>query len=183
MPVMTLMNIPFIMALGSAGILLAIVIVLEAYVLWRYPPLPLPEAIKLSVMANVYSTFIGACIAFAYSAGMFALFGSAIGAHWFTSMFVDLSEKTGKFTWLAERRKICFALFLFGGFGVLALGIAMMPGHGMNYAYEHLPPKQIKRFKGTRCFFGNPFSSFFRFSLNLHLGRLRHSAEDINEQR
>lgn len=148
-PVMSLMNIPFIATIASAGMLLVIVILLESLVLWISASLPLFESLKLSIMANLYSTFIGVCITVAYSAGLMAIVGSFIGARWFTSMFADLSENTGQFGWLAQRRNLCFILFLSGGLGVTFLGVAMMPGHGINYEHASLSIMRELEAKGV----------------------------------
>lgn len=142
-PVMSLMNVPFIASVASTGKLFLLILLLELPILWKCTSLSLFDSLKFSLLANVYSTFIGVCIAFAYSSGIGALIGAAIGARWFTSMFSDLSKKTGQFSWLAERKKLCMALFLFGGIGVAYLGIEMMPWHGLS-SRTTLPAKDLE---------------------------------------
>ena len=158
-PVMTLMNIPFIASIASAGTLFLLVVLVELPIIWKCAALSFFDSLKLSLWANLYSTFIGLLIAFAYSSGIGALIGAAIGARWFTDMFSDLSERTGKFTWLAKRRKLCMVLFLSGGIGVAFLGINMMPWHGLTMRttlpVKALEPKSV--FTGTMLLLASGF--------------------------
>ncbi len=134
LPVVTYMTFPLNVILMTSGWLFSLIIVIEMFILQRTEKINLFESLKLSFLANLFSSFIGLCIAFSYLMGSFSLIGAAIGAHWFTSLFVDLSEKTGKFQTLAGRRKLCFWLFFIGGVLSAFLGMLIMPNRGV---YRH----------------------------------------------
>jgi len=122
-----------IMRTFGCGFLL--IIIIEAVVLEIREKLGFKKAFKLSIFANIFSTFIGGAIFFAYSSSFLFFVFLIIGSFLFSAFLKSLSSATGIFQKISERRYLLIILFFIAGYFTLFLGSLTIPGH------DYMQPK------------------------------------------
>lgn len=127
LPVTDIMGYPFLMAFSSFGLTLVAVIIIEALVLKRCSQLDYKEAVKLSAMANGFSTLIGGGIFIAYSSSFTAMFCLIIGAYIFMGIFKSFSHNIEFLERLGKKKVLSFISFLVLGITAYILGILAFP--------------------------------------------------------
>ena len=128
-PVVLIGAFTTVTAIRTFGIALLAVILIEALILRRREQLGYVQAFKISSLANLLSTFIGAGVAFWYSLGTFFFLGVLIGAAimtWFASSFLNRTgyAQTSTPWWIGS-----YIGWVAGGIGGCTLGALTIPGH------------------------------------------------------
>lgn len=92
------MGLTFFIALYTAGGALLAVSLIEAMVLRKLLQWSWPESLKLSFLANLFSTGVGLGAAFASASGEFFLIGCVAGAALLTGLMPRLHAGSGRFS-------------------------------------------------------------------------------------
>ncbi|MFB3897557.1 MAG: hypothetical protein ACE14V_14770 [bacterium] len=127
LPVTDIMGYPFLMAFSSFGITLIAVIIIEAVVLKRCSQLDYQESIKISAMANGFSTLIGGGIVITYSSSFAAMLFLFIGAYIFMVMFKSFSDNIEFLDRFGKKKALSYISFLVLGIIAYILGILAFP--------------------------------------------------------
>lgn len=135
LPVMDIMGFPFLSAISTSGLALLVIILIEALVLQKRERLGYIKSLKLSGLANAFSTLLGGGIVISYSSSFAAMFGLIIGSIIFMFIFRSISQNIIYLKRFGQNVTLCFFAFFGLGIIVSVLGTLSMPLY--NYFHAH----------------------------------------------